>query len=380
MVLDSNGAETGDELPGTSHVVPHARLDRRLRLLSRRPESYERDVERLIAAMDARHMELEISNPSEWRGTTHPSRVSVEQQFRFEVGQIRILDRDEELTLALRIDFAARRLSMALRRSGLVESAGIHGGPVPPEVLRRRLEWHALRVQMVERNLYLALIHVRRFRRSQVEPADLIQAAADSLFRAADGYDWRRGVLFRTYAAYWLRRGCLNQMYDSQRVVRVPAYLQKSLKHIDAAIERLGDPHPSTAAIARASGLSESTVASARTACRPTCSLDLPASGGDSASTLGACLPSRIDASLEDVASPEESIVCSVDAVLSALTPRERHVVELRFGIGHERVHIYAEIAEELGVSLERVRQLLVRALGKLRGPRQRKLLAPWIA
>jgi RNA polymerase primary sigma factor len=77
---------------------------------------------------------------------------------------------------------------------------------------------------------------------------------------------------------------------------------------------------------------------------------------------------------MEDV-----SIESGVDKALARLSQRERRVVELRFGIGCERAHIYSEIATELGVSLERVRQILVRAITKLRAPELHRLLQPLI-
>lgn len=138
----------------------------------------------------------------------------------------------------LRIEFASLRLQRALARHGLVTKDLADGCDLPPLVVRRRLEWHALRLEMVERNLYLVLINVERYRHTSADRADLIQAAAAALFRAVDGFDWRRGVLFRTYAVYWLDEGFRSHLCNFNSTIRVPIYLQKSclLKVLDALL------------------------------------------------------------------------------------------------------------------------------------------------
>ncbi|MBK7877776.1 MAG: sigma-70 family RNA polymerase sigma factor [Planctomycetes bacterium] len=355
-----------------------ARLDRRLALLALAPERFDHRLRRFVAAVDALGLRLEISDPAGWRGAPS-SRVTVDSQFRSEVRCMRVLDQDEEKRLVHRIEFAARRFEAACRRHGHDGSVPLDDATAHTELLERRREWHALRLEMVERNLFLVLVYVRRFRRSRVDPSDLIQTAGAALFRAVDGFDWRRGVQFRTYAAYWLARGFLNHMYDAQRVVRVPCYLQKSIKHIDAAIGRLGDPHATVEDIARASGLSGATVLSAQRACRSTWSLDVPFSDSDSTTTLGALLPAASAGGAESDSSEAAAVAVGVQAAMGVLTPRERVAVAMRFGIGFPRSHIYSEIAEELGVSLERVRQILLRALAKMRTPVLRRALAPLI-
>jgi RNA polymerase sigma factor (sigma-70 family) len=361
---------TEGEVP-ERRVLAHARLDRCLARLAGRPERFRRDLERLAAALDSRGIDLEISDPGSWRRAKTAARVAVERQFRFEIDGLRPMGREEELRLALRIEFARTRLERVLNEHGL----RCDDPDLPPVLLRRRQEWHALRIEMVERNLHLVLLYVEYYRHVPVERSDLIQAAAVALFPAVDKFDWRRGVYFRTYAVHWLKQGFRGQLYGHSSTVRVPVHLQKSVKHVTAAIQRLGDPHASIAEIAREAGLRPSTVAATRRMRWKLRSLDAPLDPSDETRTLAAELAQPDDESQHGNAPEEPSIESRVAAALARLCSRERRVVQLRFGIGGSRPHRYSEIAAELGVSLERARQIVVRALSRMRSTHLRRVL-----
>jgi RNA polymerase sigma factor (sigma-70 family) len=356
----------------SSGVIAHSRLDRRLEILARRPERFARDAIRLGAAFDARGFDLEISDPSCWRGTTGSQRVAVENQFHSEIEGVRTLDREEERSLAVRIEFAKLRLERALGQHGVDPGDLPAESRLPPKVLQRKREWHALRLEMVERNLYLVLIHVQRYRHKSVDRSDLIQAAVPALFRAVDGFDWRRGLLFRTYAVHWLNKGFRSQLYDSNNTVRVPAYLQVAHQHVSAALQRLDDPHASVEAVASATGLRTSTIGLAHSAMCKTYSLDAPRGNRDVARTLASKLIGQADEDPYGTSLENLSIDSAAEAALALLASDERRVVELRFGIGGGREHTYSEVAQLIGVSPKCVRQILVRARCRMRTPRLR--------
>jgi RNA polymerase sigma factor (sigma-70 family) len=249
---------------------------------------------------------------------------------------------------------------------------------LPPRVCRRWAELHALRTEMVERNLYLALINVERYAHTSAGRLDLIQEGSAALFRAVDGFDWKRGLLFRTYAVHWLNQAFRSYLYNFGSTVRVPVYLQKALKHVNQAIERLRDKNASAEAIAKESGLGVNLVEAALASARSTRSLDAPMGEDEDAGSLREVLsdgdhdpyrPEFEDTSLEQ----------SLHGALDRLSERERYVVSLRFGIDQEREHTLAEVAEKLGVSLERVRQIQVRAVSKLRTPQLLKVVEPFM-
>ena len=358
-----------------TRTIDHVRLDKFLEVFARRPVRFAQDARRLCVALDARGFDLEIADPHLWRRGYGSKGVAVENQFTSEVGEVRTMGSEEELRLARRIEFATIRLNRALEQHG-IEAKDLVGGSTPsPAICRRRREWHALRMEMVERNLHLVLINVGQYRHTSAEPSDLIQAAAASLIRAVDGFDWRRGVLFKTYAVHWLKQGFRNHLYSFNSTVHVPVYLQKSRKHVDAAIQRLDDLYASVEEIARETGLSRRIVASVRKTSRRTTSLDAPFDNLEGAQTLADELSLRDDESPYNNVVDEVAIESALEEALGKLTDRERLVVRMRFGIGYERGHVYLDIAKVLGVSLERVRQILFRAMDKMRTSQLRRTL-----
>jgi RNA polymerase primary sigma factor len=350
-------------------LFPHHDLDKVLDATVERPEQFETVADDLIARLEREDCDLEISDPQSWRRGTTPAKTSFVQQFRADVDVIVPLSRKEEGRLARRIEFARRRHEVAQREED----------PSSRRLVRRATELHALRSEMVERNLYLVLINVERYAHVHASRLDLIQEGCVSLFRAVDGFDWRRGLLFRTYAVHWLNQAFRNYLYNNGHTVRVPVYLQKALKGINQAAFRLGDARATPAEIAAAGELDENLVASALSASRATYSLDVDRSTSDEGTRLRDVL---VDADSHEPYTTDLEDVSLEDGLTKALEDlgeRERLVLRLRFGIGTEREHTLAEVAERLGVSVERVRQIQVRALSRLDTPALRRELEPFV-
>jgi RNA polymerase sigma factor (sigma-70 family) len=383
-----------------SRIIKHVDLDKRLDRLAMDPDHFTLKAGALVKELDGKGMDLEISDPSTWRKESALSdespRTSVDSQLRSEIDNILILDREAESRLARRIEFARLRLNAALEAADMTEDdleGGVHirrrisvtgrqrvdCGSLPSAVCRRWNELHALRTEMVERNLYLALINVERYAHTTAGRPDLIQEGAAALFRAVDGFDWRRGLLFRTYAVHWLNQAFRSYLYNFGHTVRVPVYLQKAMKHVNQAIERLGDPNASVEAIARESQLAENIVATAIAASRSARSLDAPVSEDDDGTSLRDMLRVQSDDGPYNVALEEHTLEDSIGEALGQLSERERYVISLRYGIGTDREHTLAEVAEKLGVSLERVRQIQVRAITKMRTPKLRRTADPFL-
>jgi RNA polymerase primary sigma factor len=350
------------------NLFSHNDLDAALDIGVRHPERFESLADELIERLDRSDADLEIRDPQTWRRGPTPTKTSFPQQFRADVDAIIPLGRKEEGRLARRVEFARRRHAKAQREAA----------PSSRRLVRRATELHALRSEMVERNLYLVLINVERYAQAHASRLDLIQEGCVSLFRAVDGFDWRRGLLFRTYAVHWLNQAFRNYLYNNGHTVRVPVYLQKALKGINQTAIRLGDARATPEQIAAASELEEGLISSALSAARATYSLDADRTSDDGSRLRdllvdrGASEPYRPE--LEDV-----SLEDGLGKALAELGDRERLVLRMRFGLGLEREHTLAEVAARLGVSVERVRQIQVRALSKLDTPSLRRELEPFV-
>lgn len=379
-------------------ILMHRELDERLDELARDPENFAARAAELAAELDRSGTALEVTDPSSWRQPTKSSasaqRIPLRQQFRAEVDSIVPLDREAEQRLARRIEFSRIRLEKALAETGIaperlpkrvgavsfgMQGAVTSGCSLPARVCRRWFELHSMRSEMVERNLWLVGVNVERYSHTSASQADLIQEGSAALFRAVDGFDWRRGLLFRTYAVHWLNQAFRSYLYNFSNTVRVPVYLQKALKHVNDAKAALGDSNAGTAEIADQAEMNEHLVEAAMGAVRSTRSLDSSFDEDGEGGRLKDFLQTEDENGPYSTALEEHSLEGSIEGALSQLSERERLVIERRFGIHQEREHTLAEVASELGVSLERVRQIQVRALGKLRTPGLRKVVDPFL-
>ena len=372
--------------------TPHKELDALLDPLASHPDTFEAEALALAGRFDAENVTLEVKDSLSYRRGPTARASSFVQQFRADVDAIQTMGREDEARLARRIEFARLRLEKARREEGIDPEPPEKGGgrkktdlfafekPASPRLARRSMELHALRTEMVERNLYLVLINVERYAQSGASRHDLIQEGCVSLFRAVDGFDWRRGLLFRTYAVHWLNQAFRNYLYNNSHTVRVPVYLQKALKHINQATIRLGDDHATPSEIAASSDLNETLVGAAMAAARGSFSIDADLSSeAEEGSRLRDLL---VDEDFDGPYTPrveDISLEEGIREALGELSDRERLVVCMRYGVGYDREHTLAEVARELGVSVERVRQIQVRAQSKLDTPNLRRTLDPFL-
>jgi len=377
-------------------------LDRILDRYAAEPDGFEAKAKRRGQDWNRQGFDIELRDPASWR-KPEPQRdddalrtgvASIEEQLRAEIDNLTIMDRVEEARHARRVEFARFRLEHALKAAGL-SSEDIDGKikydpatyrdvestvcSLPGNVCRRWLELHHMRTELVERNLYLAIINVERYAHLGVSRLDLIQEGSAALFRAVDGFDWKRGLLFRTYAVHWLNQAYRSYLYNNGQTVRVPVYLQKAMKHVRAAVDKLGPDAP-VSAIAEEADLGEHLVESALAASRSTLSIDSPFSSGDDASGgLAEVLGQADEGTVYSTGMEDITLEEGIHDAMERLSERERFVIELRFGINQPREHTLSEVAAKLGVSLERIRQIQVRAIAKMKTPNLRKAIDPFL-
>jgi RNA polymerase primary sigma factor len=229
---------------------------------------------------------------------------------------------------------------------------------------RIRLGDAAAREKMIESNLRLVISLARQFRGRGVPYVDLIQEGTVGLVRAVEGFDYRRGNKFSTYAVWWIRRALLDALAGA-RVIRVPQKAIQQLAAINNAreeLERTGSA--SDGAIATRTELAESTVRTLRAAARVTASLEEPQrSDGLTLQEVTPDVAAR-DPSEPAIAREQSSQLWEM---LQRLPDRHRAVLVARYGLAGTHALDHDEIGSALGVGEQRSRQLEREALQRLR-------------
>jgi RNA polymerase primary sigma factor len=242
---------------------------------------------------------------------------------------------------------------------------------------RRRIGYQRARRELAEGNLRLVVSIAKRYRGRGLPFADLIQEGNRGLMRAVDKYEHRLGFKFGTYATWWIRQGITRALADHARTVRVPCHQVGML----AAIERVRGElavqqgrEPTVEEIAATLGVTAEETRSLRVVGRHPVSLHDPL-GGDGERALEDFL-SDAGATNPGLAVDQHLLKERIAEVLRSLTPREREVIELRFGLrdGHPRT--LDEVARTYGITRERIRQIEARGLLKLRQPNRSQRLA----
>ncbi|HLZ63501.1 MAG TPA: sigma-70 family RNA polymerase sigma factor [Ktedonosporobacter sp.] len=225
------------------------------------------------------------------------------------------------------------------------------------------------RRKLIESNLRLVIAIARRYTSTGVPLIDLIQEGNLGLMRAAEKFDYQRGCHFGTYATWWIRQAVSRAAGEQSRLIHLPEHVATRLRKVRRIAAQLSqenglDPLPEQIAAACNIGVNE--VIDLLGVIEQPVSLDAPVDDEARYSLAD---------TLEDSTTPAPSETASqhllgeeLHRALALLTPRERAVITLRYGIGDGRSRTLLEVGKELGISRERVRQLEVVALMKLRG------------
>jgi RNA polymerase primary sigma factor len=232
--------------------------------------------------------------------------------------------------------------------------------------------------ELMEANLRLVVSVAKRYLGSDLSLLDLIQEGNIGLMKAVDRFQYRRGFKFSTYATWWIRQAITRAIADHSRTIRIPVHMVETLNRISRVnrtmINELGR-EPTPEELAQRTGVPAKKVRLILESSRRPLSLETPI-GEDS--ELGDFLEDKSAGSPNDSLLSQD-LMTQVERALATLSPKEKEILRLRFGIGEEGEHTLEEVGKRFAVTRERIRQIEAKALRKLRHPLRGRNLKAFI-
>ncbi|MET7461233.1 sigma-70 family RNA polymerase sigma factor [Nonomuraea sp. NPDC005501] len=282
-----------------------------------------------------------------------------------QIGGIPLLTAADEVELARRVEaglYAGHLITRRPHRDGAYEAVS-HA-----ELCEIRDEGLRAKDVLIRSNLRLVVAAARRYAQRGLPLLDAIQEGNLGLIRAVEKFDYRRGYKFSTYGMWWIRQAIERGIHDKGRTVRLPTHVGEELSRLTRLDRRLAvelGREPRDAELAEVAGRTVAEVTTLRRLARDTVSLDLPV-GENSESSLGDMIVDENGPQVQEL-TEQRALSAELRALVTALPPREAFVIRQRYGLAGSEAATYGTIADHLGLTRERVRQLERQALKRLR-------------
>ncbi len=317
-----------------------------------------------------------------------PKGVYTEDSIRVylqEIGRIRLLRPDEEIELARKIadlleleELAAQFESENDHYPTTKEWAALVSMPLL-KFRRRLMLGRRAKEKMVQSNLRLVVSIAKKYMNRGLSFQDLIQEGSLGLIRAAEKFDHEKGYKFSTYATWWIRQAITRAIADQSRTIRLPVHLYETISRIKKTTKVLSQEFgrkPTEEEIAESMEMTIEKLRFIAKSAQLPISLETPI-GKEEDSRLGDFIEADIENPEQDVA--KNLLREDLEGVLATLSPRERDVLRLRYGLDDGRMKTLEEIGQIFDVTRERIRQIEAKALRKLRHPNRNGVLKEYI-
>jgi len=232
------------------------------------------------------------------------------------------------------------------------------------------------RDRLIESNMRLVINIAKTYRNRAIPLEDLIQEGAIGLMQAAERFDPEKGFRFSTYATHWIRQAIGRAIDNKSKAIRLPAHVSQSLRRVEKERLRLARElgyDPTTEQLATAMGISPKKLLMLLQSSQELLSLDMTV-GDSGGMTLGGLIKDTANGDPETMVLSQE-MINELQRILLELNDREQRVMRLRFRLDGSEPPLQEDIAKEMKLSRERVRQIEVQAIKKLRALAQRRRL-----
>ncbi|MBU0756268.1 MAG: sigma-70 family RNA polymerase sigma factor [Planctomycetes bacterium] len=363
---------------------------------------FEKNMNHLIRRLG----EIPIYYEADEKEETTPARKSGYRRFQYlkEVSMRPRMNREEEVLFSKRLEFFKNRILRAVKKSDLSENEkarilrnvgcpslfvqadaepyckDLHFCPSGKDgVLKHSCaSYSSVRKEFIERNLYLVVSVAQSYSTYGVPVQDLIQEGNTALIRAVEKFDWRKEVRFQTYAALWLRQAIERFITANRCIVRLPNYLQQKMRRFKREGKISSDRSDlSVDEVSVAFSLSTKIAGRLLETDRGHVSLDAPTSQIE----MGSLADTLFVEDEEPTPDTEHHhLKKRLSNALATLTQQEKYILAHRFGLEGKPVKTLEELGGFLNVSRERIRQLQIKAIEKLKKPTFTRQLAPFLS